>query len=123
MELQEPRFTAATLFSFERTPSAVALPHFTPYRRGNVTRRGRHAAQRSGTVRQTQLGPLELRHQQAKCPFHNDCGIAIRHDVPQQILCPPQLVIGFPTDGDLDLVSLWRNRLHLRRAWRRGDTR
>ena len=49
--------------------------------------------------------PLELVEQQRQRAIENRCRIATWNLMTQQVLHPPELVIGLPVDGELHLES------------------
>jgi hypothetical protein len=51
--------------------------------------------------------------QQGECSLEHDRRIAVRHCVAHQILRSPQFLVGLATYGELNLVTLRREGLHL----------
>jgi hypothetical protein len=114
VKLKEPALRASTLRPDESATTTISLPDLSPHRRRNVTRARRRWTTGVPTLDCRHLGLLELRDQQCQRPIDNRSEIAVRDRVPQQILCPAELVVRLTGKGELQLESFGRKRHHRR---------
>src|SRR5215472_1873804 len=109
-------FEAATLRAttggaHERALASITPPHFPAYGSWNMPRvllRGSRDAAR--TLRCRKASSFELLEQERQGALEDNRWIAVRDLMPHQVLDPSQLVVHLPAYGDLDFVSLRRER-------------
>jgi hypothetical protein len=106
MKFPKAAFLASPLAAHEPAPPGVTLPPGPFHGRGNVARQPGCGSRRARVLRARQLRPLQMLDEQGQGAVQDLGRIAVRHDVPQQVLRTSQLVVRLPTYCDLHSVAV-----------------
>ena len=112
MELEHAGLGAAARRALKSAAPLVARPDRAPDSRRHMTPVGMGQFDRARTGRGGQPLPLELFEQHSQRAIENRSRITVGNLMTQQVLHPPELVVGVPVDGELHLVSFrgeWRD--------------
>jgi hypothetical protein len=101
VEFEKAALGASSRRPDERTPSAVAAPDFSLHRRRDLPTARHSRGLPTRPLRRRELLPFEVVDRERQRTLYDRGGIAIRNDVPQQILGAAQLVVGLARDRDL----------------------
>src|SRR5688572_33178130 len=120
MELQKASFSAPAASAKKCASASITRPHHASDSRRNITRRSSKLRRWPRALRRSEFFLAHVLQQQRECFRENLRRITVRNRVPQKILHAAQLVVRFPVHRKLNLVTLGRQRFHLRAAlWRR----
>ena len=110
VELQERALTAASFGPDERAAPTITSPHGAPHRRRDVARGSRAWLRRACAFSLGETLVFELVDQERHGAIENFGGIPRRHDVTQQRLGTPKLVVCLARDGELNPIAFGGER-------------